>query len=181
MFLELVPLEIDACHFCTGKSAVFFTPSSTVTNAMASLFNHSRKAKMSRFARRNRESKTVAAMIAMYCQGHRHGNGDALCPRCARLSEYAARRLIRCVFGDDKPTCAKCAVHCYSAERREEIKVVMKWAGPRMLLNHPLLAISHVLDGRRPAPIFPTGKADRGDPAAPSKHATEQRPDRTAK
>jgi len=33
-------------------------------------------------------------------------------------------------------------VHCYSAERREEIKIVMKWAGPRMLLHHPLLAIA---------------------------------------
>lgn len=148
---------------------------------MASHFNDSGKAKLPRFSRRNRESKTVAAMIAMYCQGHRHGNSAVLCPRCARLSEYAARRLVRCMFGDDKPTCAKCAVHCYSAERRAEIKVVMKWAGPRMLLNHPLLAISHLLDGRRPAPSFPAVHADRRDPATPLRHATEQRPDRTVK
>lgn len=148
---------------------------------MASLFNDSGKAKTPRFARRKRESRTVAAMIAIYCQGHRHGNSAALCHRCARLSEYAARRLDGCVFGDDKPTCAKCTVHCYSVGRREEIKVVMKWAGPRMLLNHPLLAIAHLLDGRRPAPSFPAGNAARRAPATPLKQATEQRPDRATK
>jgi hypothetical protein len=69
--------------------------------------------------------------------------------------EYATRRLERCVFGDTKPTCANCVVHCYSAEMREKIRGVMRWAGPRMLLRHPVLGITHLLDGKRPVPTLP--------------------------
>ena len=58
-------------------------------------------------------------------------------------------------FADAKPTCANCLVHCYSADKREQIRVVMRWAGPRMLLLHPILGISHMLDGRRPVPKPP--------------------------
>jgi len=29
---------------------------------------------------------------------------------------------------------------------------VMRYAGPRMLRRHPILAIMHILDGRDPAP-----------------------------
>ena len=68
---------------------------------------------------------------------------------------YATRRLDRCVFGDDKPTCANCAVHCYNAPMREAVRNVMRYAGPRMLLRHPVLAIAHLRDGRRPAPPLP--------------------------
>ena len=74
---------------------------------------------------------------------------------CAELLVYATRRLDRCVFGDDKPTCAKCTVHCYSADKREEVRAVMRFAGPRMIWRHPVLAVRHVLDGRRPAPSLP--------------------------
>lgn len=108
-----------------------------------------------RFIRRARELKTIEAMVSMYCRGHGHGGGVPLCTGCAELLEYATRRLERCVFGDAKPTCANCIVHCYSADMREQVRVVMKWAGPRMLLRHPILGILHVLDGRRPAPTLP--------------------------
>ena len=109
-----------------------------------------------RFARRAREWKTLDAMIRMYC-GHHHG-GRALCAECTALSEYAERRLERCVFGDAKPTCANCLVHCYKAEMRERVRVVMRWAGPRMLLRHPVMAIRHMLDGKSPAVRLPGGK-----------------------
>lgn len=36
---------------------------------------------------------------------------------------------------------------------REQIKAVMRYAGPRMLLHHPILALFHMLDGlRKPCP-----------------------------
>jgi hypothetical protein len=107
-----------------------------------------------RFVRRAREQKTIEAMVRMYCRRHHHGMGG-LCSGCGELLEYATRRLERCVFGDAKPTCANCVVHCYSADRREQIRVVMRWAGPRMLLRHPILGIRHLLDGRRPVPTLP--------------------------
>ncbi len=47
-------------------------------------------------------------------------------PSCAALLEYATRRLERCVFGDAKPTCANCLVHCYTAEMREKVRVMMR-------------------------------------------------------
>jgi hypothetical protein len=37
---------------------------------------------------------------------------------------------------------------------REQVRVVMRRAGPRMLLRHPLLGIRHLLDGRRPVPVL---------------------------
>jgi hypothetical protein len=40
--------------------------------------------------------------------------------------------------------------------------VVMRYAGPRMLRRHPLLAIRHLLDERRPAPEHPR-RAGRSD------------------
>ncbi|MFA7270519.1 MAG: nitrous oxide-stimulated promoter family protein [Sterolibacterium sp.] len=105
--------------------------------------------------RRKRELKTIEVMMRMYCRGHHASNGDWLCPGCSALFDYATRRLARCVFGDAKPTCANCAVHCYSAEKREQVRLVMKWAGPRMLLRHPIRAVIHMLDGRRPTPSLP--------------------------
>lgn len=109
--------------------------------------------------RRKRELRTIRVMLGMYCRGHHRGNGALLCSDCAALFDYATRRLDRCVFGDAKPTCANCAVHCYSTDKREQIRKVMQWAGPRMLLRHPLLAIFHLLDGRRPAPGLPAKPA----------------------
>jgi hypothetical protein len=108
-----------------------------------------------RLRRRGRELETIEAMVRMYCRGHHGGGGTPLCTECAVLFDYASRRLGRCVFGDAKPTCAKCVVHCYSEDMRERIRTVMRWAGPRMLLRHPILALFHKLDGRRLAPALP--------------------------
>ena len=114
-----------------------------------------------RFARRARELKTLETMIGMYCRHHH--DGRPLCAECADLSEYAQRRLERCVFGDAKPTCANCVVHCYRADMRERVRTMMRWAGPRMLFRHPVIGILHKLDGLRPAPLLPGGgRPNRG-------------------
>jgi hypothetical protein len=109
-----------------------------------------------RFVRRTRELKTLGTMMRMYCR-HHHG-GKSFCAECGSLWEYASRRLERCVFGDAKPTCANCTVHCYRDDMRERVRVMMRWAGPRMAFRHPVLALFHVLDGRRPAPLLPTAR-----------------------
>lgn len=118
--------------------------------------------------RRKRELRTIQAMIRMYCR-HHHSGDQRLCVDCAGLAAYAERRLESCVFGDAKPTCAKCTVHCYSASKREQVKMVMRWAGPRMLLRHPVLAMFHLVDGRRFAPQLQTTTTRPGDPALPRK------------
>ena len=114
-----------------------------------------------RFARRAREIATIAAMVGMYCRGHHSEAAVQPCAECAALLAYASRRTERCVFGDAKPTCANCQVHCYTNTMRERVKAVMRWAGPRMLLRHPLLALRHKLDGFRPAPLLPDGSKAR--------------------
>ncbi len=95
-----------------------------------------------------REKRTVAAMIAIYCRFH-HGRRKALCAECTELLQYAFRRLDRCRFGNAKPTCAQCSIHCYKPQLREKIKQVMRFAGPRMLLYHPILALLHQWDSWR--------------------------------
>jgi len=90
------------------------------------------------------EWKTVTAMIRCYCQGN-HGTKGAMCPDCQSLLEYATTRLERCRFGKKKPTCAQCPVHCYQRAQRDQIKQVMRYAGPRMLWQHPLLCLRHLL------------------------------------
>ena len=101
--------------------------------------------------RRLRELRTVEAMLARYCRGV-HGSRGPLCGYCCALLDYATTRLERCRFGSGKPVCAKCPVHCYQARMRDGIKQVMRYAGPRMLLRHPVLTIRHFIDARRLVP-----------------------------
>ncbi len=120
-----------------------------------------------RFVRRAREAKTISAMLRMYCRGHGHPSATGLCAGCNELLDYATRRLENCIFGDAKPTCTNCLVHCYSTTLREQMRTVMRWAGPRMLRRHPILGILHLLDGRRPAPRLPEKPRKNPRPADP--------------
>jgi hypothetical protein len=107
--------------------------------------------------RLEREKRTVAVMIAMYCRGVH--TSAPLCPECAALFDYALQRIAKCPFGVNKPTCANCAIHCYAgpgrggvnrtADMREQVRAVMRYSGPRMLLRHPILALMHLWDGRK--------------------------------
>ena len=93
----------------------------------------------------------MAAMLKVYCRDH-HDAGAELCADCRTLLEYSSVRLQRCVFGGEKPTCVQCPVHCYRLREREAVREVMRYAGPRMLWRHPLLALFHLLDGWRRCP-----------------------------
>ncbi len=93
----------------------------------------------------DREQRTVSIMIGMYCKKY-HGMNDKLCVTCRELDDYALKRTLHCPFGEDKPACSICPVHCYAKDKREEIKKVMHFAGPRMIYKHPYLAIMHLAD-----------------------------------
>ena len=75
--------------------------------------------------RRAREEKTISQMVALYCAGNHEPAsrtetavcGEAVCPECAQLDEYAAVR----------------------------IRQVMRYSGPRMITKHPVAAIRHLL------------------------------------
>lgn len=104
--------------------------------------------------KRQREWQTIDAMIALYCHDN-HGSTDRRCVECADLTTYARQRLEKCPYGDDKPTCAKCPIHCYKPACREQVREVMRYAGPRLLLRRPLLTIRHLLDDRKAPPGLP--------------------------
>ncbi|MCM2277030.1 MAG: nitrous oxide-stimulated promoter family protein [Oligoflexia bacterium] len=95
-----------------------------------------------------REMQTLEAMTRIYCrENHEQPNDSSCCARCSRFLDYARYRLEKCAFGEDKPTCARCPIHCYTADERAYAKQLMGRAGPRMLFRHPLLALLHSIDG----------------------------------
>lgn len=98
--------------------------------------------------RLTRERDTITKMIKLYCQA-KHMTGDSVCFECQELLDYAVKRLKYCRFGDHKPVCAKCPIHCYQTNMRMKVVDVMRYAGPRMIYRHPILAIQHVLDSFR--------------------------------
>ncbi|MNC41678.1 hypothetical protein D3C75_904530 [compost metagenome] len=91
-----------------------------------------------------REKEIVEKMIAIYCRGNGHGRGQ-LCPGCAELLDYACKRLELCRFGEDKKFCKHCPVHCYNKEMRAQIRTVMRYSGPRIMLYHPVAAVEHLV------------------------------------
>jgi hypothetical protein len=95
-----------------------------------------------------REEETIRTMIGIYCRDN-HGTKGPFCPDCAELMSYAKVRLAKCPFQEDKTTCGKCPVHCYKPVMRDRVKDVMRYAGPRMAVRHPVLAFFHFLDGLR--------------------------------
>ena len=98
-----------------------------------------------------REFRTISKMVGIYCRDHHDRSARSLCSECGDFLAYAERRLDKCPYGDDKPTCSNCPIHCYKPVQRELAREIMRYAGPKMMLRHPLLAISHLIDGRRKA------------------------------
>lgn len=87
------------------------------------------------------ENWTVEYMIRLRCR-LRHRSAE-LCVDCARLLDYALGRLSACRYGESKPSCRSCPTHCYRPTERREIREVMRFSGPRMLLRRPLAYIFH--------------------------------------
>lgn len=93
-------------------------------------------------SRIEQEKRTVEQLIRLYCR--RKENNKQLCPECHELLEYAHVRLSRCTFGERKPTCKTCRIHCYKPEMKERMRKVMRYAGPRILFYHPIVALRHL-------------------------------------
>ena len=98
--------------------------------------------------KRQKEQYVVEEMIRLYCR-KQHVKYDRksgqMCPVCQKLADYAKLRSEKCPFMEHKTFCANCRVHCYKPEMREQIRQVMRFSGPRMLLYHPGLAVWHLV------------------------------------
>ncbi|MFC1688531.1 nitrous oxide-stimulated promoter family protein [Pseudomonadota bacterium] len=100
--------------------------------------------------RLKREHNTLVCMTHIYCDHHHQDHqGSELCPDCARLMAYAQKRLEKCPYGENKPTCARCPIHCYKPAQREMARTVMRFAGPRMTFRHPWRSLTHLFDKMR--------------------------------
>lgn len=88
------------------------------------------------------EKRVVRTMIGIYCKAH-HKFRDGLCEECEELATYYERRVERCPLGENKLSCKICKIHCSEQMHREKIRQVMRFAGPRMIFSHPLMALRH--------------------------------------
>lgn len=99
-----------------------------------------------RTSKQAQEKETVAFMIRYYCQKY---HGKTLCPQCEEVLVYAHHRIDKCPFMETKTFCSTCKVHCYNIEKREEIRKIMRYSGPRMLFHRPLMALKHIYIERK--------------------------------
>lgn len=96
--------------------------------------------------KRQKEQHVVEEMIALYCRRyHTDYAKEHLCPSCQEIADYAKERSAKCPFMENKTFCANCSVHCYKPAMREQIRKIMRYSGPRMLLYHPRMAIWHLV------------------------------------
>jgi len=106
----------------------------------------------------NWEKRTVFCMIRLWCRHQKHEaipnkkgakTVKDLCPDCFNLYAYAEKKLSNCRYGLEKPVCSSCNTHCYQSGKREDIRQVMRYAGPRMMVHHPLRALVYLIRKRR--------------------------------
>jgi hypothetical protein len=69
--------------------------------------------------------------------------------RAREFLSYAFMRLDKCPFQEEKPTCAKCLVHCYRPDMKEKAKKIMRYSGSRLIYRSPILALHHLFDGHK--------------------------------
>lgn len=95
-------------------------------------------------SRIEKEKHIITVMIKLYCR-KKHKCKIELCPECKTLDEYAQKRLDHCRHGENKTFCAHCPTQCYQKKYKEQMKEVMRFSGPRMILYHPVEVIKHTL------------------------------------
>jgi hypothetical protein len=67
-----------------------------------------------------------------------------LCVDCTRLLEHGVAKLSLCPY-EPKPTCRKCASHCYAPGYREKVKKVMRFSGMYLVKRGRLDILLHYL------------------------------------
>lgn len=95
-----------------------------------------------------KERKTMYHMINIYCKAH-HGKNLNECSECKEFWEYANKRLDLCPYGEEKPNCKECPIHCYKPDKKEYAKEVMRFSGPKMSYKHPLLGIQYLRNAKK--------------------------------
>jgi hypothetical protein len=91
-----------------------------------------------------KEKNIVTFMIEYYCiKNHKQ---KVICKSCIELIKYAHEKLSICPFNEKKTSCLKCKIHCYSNIKREEIRKIMSYVGPRMIYLMPKQYVKHLFN-----------------------------------
>lgn len=98
--------------------------------------------------KRQQEQQTIYTMIQLYCRKNHH-HKECLCEECQELYDYACKRIDLCPFMETKTFCSNCKVHCYTKEKQEAVRRVMRFSGPRMLFHKPGMALRHLYLSRK--------------------------------
>ena len=98
---------------------------------------------------KKKEIEVVELMIKKYWHGMHGSPKGRLCPDCEELLKYAKLRREKCPHGDNKPFCSNCRIHCYKPDMKEKIRLVMRYSGPRMMTDHPVVAIKHLIETKK--------------------------------
>jgi hypothetical protein len=65
-----------------------------------------------------------------------------LCDDCIELLLHGIQKRRNCPV-DQKPTCRKCHIHCYSGEYRAKIREIMAFSGRKMIMRGRLDYLWH--------------------------------------
>ncbi len=107
----------------------------------------------------DQEKDTLQKMVTLYC---RHRLKVKYIPESyEQLIAYAFRQLERCRWGAKKPNCHQCKVHCYAPDKRRQVREIMKWAGPRMIIYAPMKAMRYLINSMRSNPSAMASAARR--------------------
>ncbi|KAE8178363.1 nitrous oxide-stimulated promoter family protein [Photobacterium carnosum] len=108
------------------------------------------------FGQLNDEFRTITAMIDLYCLKHHQINNNKFqrCDDCEQFRIYVKQRLDRCPYGEDKPSCKRCPIHCYKPQQKIKSQTIMRYSGPKMLIKHPIMAIKHLIKDKRAIPVL---------------------------
>lgn len=123
---------------------------------------------------KQKDLEIVRLMIGMYCRGRHKTKKGELCSDCAELAAYVEQRRERCPFGDEKPFCSNCKIHCYKPDMRARISEVMRYSGPRLMFSHPITAFAHLSE------TLKTKRADAKEEKRKAREAKAKEPRKDA-
>lgn len=94
-------------------------------------------------SRLDTEKKVFEKMVFIYCENKHEGNSP--CLECSEIIDYGLKKIDNCIYGENKPFCSKCNIHCYEENMKKKVKDIMRYSGPRIFFYHPIVSLKHLL------------------------------------
>lgn len=94
----------------------------------------------------DKDRRTLEAIGRIYCRGNHADavkDGAGMCPECREAIEQTLSRAASCPHGHEG-NCQDCETHCQRGEAQERIKVIMRYAAPRMTFRHPIMTFEYL-------------------------------------